>query len=237
MHNYSFYESTGRGSGGGDEIATRIFYSHNYSRFLPTEKQAKIVELGCSEGVALEWLFTQGFKNIVGIDSDKVAISLARERLQGSLTEKSILCLDALTYLKGCKEQSIEIVIMFNIIEHIPKAVLLEMIPQIRRVLKDGGMFLVQTGNMENPFNIGLFSRDFTHEIMFTKNSLRQLMIMSGFSKNNIHIDSVSYKTTLRNLPYKILSPLGSLLVQGVARSMRMNIRETASLIYCCVRK
>lgn len=145
--------------------------------------------------------------------------------------------MDALSYLKGCEDNSIEMILMLNVIEHIPKDVILEMMAEIRRTLKQDGYFLAQTGNWENPFNIGLFTRDFTHQVMYTKNSLRQLMLMTGFLEGDVILNAVRYKTTLRNLPFQILGTFAGLLVKGFALCMRMYIRETSPLIYCLVKK
>jgi len=195
-----------------------------------------IIDLGCSEGMALDWLVGLGYENIIGVDSDSVAIEIARKKLASKLNANHIICDDALSYLQACEDSSADMICMFNVIEHIPKAVILKMMVEIKRVLKHQGVFLAQTGNWENPFNIGLFTRDFTHEVMYTQNSLRQLMLMSGFPKPGVELGGVRYKTTAHNFPLQIIAPISSWLLKAFALSMRMHIRETSALIYCLVK-
>jgi len=222
---------------GYDVLATQKSYSYNYLNFLPKSHNAKIVDLGCSEGISLEWLLLNGYQNIVGVDSDEFAIELCRKKFNSKLSDKHIVCFDALSYLKNCEDESVDMVLMLNVIEHIPKETILEIMSEIRRTLKCDGCFLAQTGNWENPFNIGLFTRDFTHQVMYTMNSLRQLMIMSNFDEDEIILKAVRYKLTWRNFPLQISSVFSSWLVKIFSLSMRIHIREMAPIIFCLVRK
>lgn len=234
MEGRSYYDSTNRQRIASDDIlASQQAYTFNYSTYLPTLNSARIIDIGCSEGIALEWLTSLGYNNIVGVDSDLASIQAARIKLSSKLDESRIVCSDALAYLKGCEDRSVEMVSMFNVIEHIPKEIILEMMAEIRRVLKLDGVFLAQTGNWENPLNIGLFTRDFTHEVMYTKNSLRQMMLISGFIRENVSVNPVRYKTTLRNFPLQLLAPVTGVILKAFALSMRTRIHETSALIYC----
>jgi SAM-dependent methyltransferase len=234
----SYYISTNRQrSSEKDNSETKNNYTYNYLKLLPKNKNASIVELGCSEGFGLQWLIDYGYTNIFGVDSDDYAIDVAKAALRTKTDEARILCSDALTYLTNCESESLDCVIMFNVIEHIPRESVIQILKEIHRTLKTNGCFIAQTGNWENPFNIGLFTRDFTHRVMYTKNSLKQVAIFSGFSPDKIIVCPVKYKTTLRNFPIQILSPIAGFAVKILARCMRSHIRETAALIYCHVRK
>jgi 2-polyprenyl-3-methyl-5-hydroxy-6-metoxy-1,4-benzoquinol methylase len=238
VSNNGFYKSTGRDKV--DSVAinkTQKSYTFNYAELLPTSIDARIVDLGCSEGISMHWLVQQGYQNVVGIDSDEYAIGIAKSYLADKVNDEALLAVDALEYLKKCDDSSIDMILMFNVIEHIPKQIILEVMAEIQRVLKEGGSFLAQTGNWENPFNIGLFTRDFTHEVMYTQNSLKQLMVMSGFQIQAIHLGVVRYKTTLRNFPLQVFSPIFGKILKIVALVMRIHIRETSPLIYCLVKK
>lgn len=238
MEHNSFYHSTNRVRiGEADVLATKKNYSFNYLSLLPANRDAHIVELGCSEGFCLEWLIENGYSNIVGVDSDGVAVDIAQKKLKDRIDENRIVCKDALSFLRSCGENTCDSVLMFNIIEHIPKDVIVEIVTEIRRVLKPSGSFIVQTGNWENPFNIGLFTRDFTHQVMYTANSLKQLMVLGGFTNDKIDVAPIRYQTTFRNFPVQVLSPIFGWMMRTVALFMRAHIHETAPLIYCIVRK
>ena len=230
----SYYESTGRGriDSGGVSVAQRS-YTYNYFNLLPKSRDARIVDLGCSDGISLEWLLMNGYQNVVGVDSDEAAIGQAREKFKSELNNDQIVCMEAFSYLKECEDNNVDMILMFNVIEHIPKDVILIMVREIRRVLKVGGCFLLQTGNCENPFNIGLFARDFTHRVMYTKNSLRQLMLISGFRGKDVATGALRYQTTLKNVLLQLLAPFMGLVIRMAALSMRMKVKETAPIIYC----
>ena len=126
---------------------------------------------------------------------------------------------------------------MFNVVEHLEKPVLLNVLAQVRRSLRPDGIFMAQTGNIENPFNLGLFARDFTHQIPFASNSLRQALLMGGFDAGAVEVKPVRYKTTVRNWPLRIAEHLAGWSLKKAALAMRIEIRETSSLIYCAARK
>lgn len=234
----SYYNATSRARlNDKDSSETKKNYTYNYLKLLPENNEASIAELGCSEGFGLQWLLECGYNNIFGVDSDDYAVDVARKRLGATLDENRILCRDALTYLTSCPSDSLDCVIMFNVIEHIPRDAIIPILKEIKRTLKTGGGFIAQTGNWENPFNIGLFTRDFTHRVMYTQNSLKQVMLMSGFTTDHIRVGSVAYKTTLRNFPVQIISPIMGGIVKFVARCMRAHIKETSTLIFCHARK
>ncbi len=234
----SFYHSTNRQRVDGQLWdKAKLNYSLNYCEYLPADKRAKVVEFGCSEGNGLEWLVDQGYTNVTGVDTDSVAIELAQHRMKIKNTSAEILCMDILDFATSQPDCSFDVVIMFNVIEHISKQNLLRLIPEIARIIRPDGIFLTQTGNIENPFNFGLFARDFTHHIPFTSNSLRQLMIMCGFKPDSVRVMPVRYITTSRNLPLQLLGTIMGFMLKAVAFSMRARIQETAPLIYCVARK
>jgi len=212
-------------------------YDFNYSNLLPHSKDAPIVDLGCSEGIALQWLVSMGYKNVKGVDSDNIAIGHARNLLKDYVSKDHIISEDILDFVGSQKDGSIEMFLMFNAIEHLSKSYLLKLIPEIKRVLKAGGSFLVQTGNIENPFNFGLFARDFTHEIPFTKNSLKQLMTIGGFPSENVWVQPLTYKTTIINFLLQFSSHLFSYVIKALAFFMRMRISETSPIIFCIAEK
>jgi len=234
----SFYEATGRKRLVQRDLRrVKRWYMYNYSRILPPSKTALIVDLGCSDGLAMEWLAELGYQNLYGIDSDEVAIVVARNSLRERVPADHFVVADLLEFIYSCDEDSVQLFLMNDIIEHLSKEYLLTLIPEIHRVLSPGGTLVVKTGNMENPFNLGLFARDFTHEILFATSSLRQLMIRCGFDPTRIETGGIGYPTTIRNWPLKLSTFLAGWAIKGIARAMNLRIQETSSLIYCFARK
>jgi SAM-dependent methyltransferase len=212
-------------------------YSVNYTRLLPESREACIVDLGYGDGDMLEWLSDLGYRNLRGVDSDRFKWDTVRQRLQGVVAEESVTKGDMLDYVGSFPAGAVDMVFMNNAVEHLSKPYLVRLIPEILRVLKPGGSLVAKTGNMENPFNLGLFSRDFTHEVMFAAKSLRHLMEMSGFEPDKVEVHPVRAGVTLFNWPLLTASQVLGWLLRLVARLMLIQITETAALIYCVARK
>jgi hypothetical protein len=66
---------------------------------------------------------------------------------------------------------------------------LIGLVDEVCRVLKSGGRWIIHTPNAESPFGNRMIFWDFTHELAFTRTSLAQLLLSSGFSKVNCFED------------------------------------------------
>jgi len=73
-------------------------------------------------------------------------------------------------------------VILKDVIEHLPRAVVIPILSSIYDALNPGGSLLVETGNLTSLTGVYLRYIDFTHECGFTENSLRQVLKASGFT-------------------------------------------------------
>jgi SAM-dependent methyltransferase len=206
-------------------------YAVNYRDLLSADKGALIIDLGCSEGWMLAWLRDRGYTNLWGADSDRGAVEQAREAIGEGSDSSRVVVADIADFLRDQPDDHADAVFLNNVIEHLDHDYALDLAAEARRVLKPGGVFVATTGNMENPFNMGLFSRDFTHRVFFSANSLRQMFILAGFEPARVTVRPIRYRTTLRNLPVQWLAPVMGSALKLVARSMRIRIEETAPLI------
>jgi SAM-dependent methyltransferase len=77
---------------------------------------------------------------------------------------------------------SLDVVITFDLIEHFIKTELIELIDEVRRVLKPDGRWIIHVPNAEGPFGSRMRHWDFTHQLAFTRVSIAQLLKSSGFS-------------------------------------------------------
>jgi cyclopropane fatty-acyl-phospholipid synthase-like methyltransferase len=215
----------------------REHYSFNYGKFLPFSKDASILDLGCSEGLALAWLLDEGFSNVRGVDADHAAIARARRCFEGRIPDGCLVVADILQEVLSQPDNSVDLILLFNVAEHFKKDDFIRLVKQSKRVIRDGGALIVQTLNTENPLNYCLFARDFTHEIPFTPNSLAQAMIMGGFPAEKLLVTPVLYRKTITSLPLTISSMALGALMKAIAFLMRIRMRETAAMIYCVARK
>ncbi len=103
----------------------------------------KAVDLGCGRGEWLDLLQESGF-DAQGVDIDDGMLAVCRER------ELNVITGDAVAFLKGLPEASMAIVSGFHLAEHIPFADLQILVEEALRVLKPGGLLILETPNPEN---------------------------------------------------------------------------------------
>jgi len=73
-------------------------------------------------------------------------------------------------------------VVSFDVIEHFTKDETIDFVDQVLRVLQPGGRWIIHVPNGESPFGGRSRFGDFTHEQAFTRGSLTQLLLASGFA-------------------------------------------------------
>lgn len=151
------------------------YYDHSYGEYLPKNKDASILEIGCSFGWFLYYLDKKGYKKIFGIDLDPEKIAYVNRF--GIKKAKNI---DAFDFLKDKKDRY-DLIAVTYVLEHIPKSKIFKFLNLIYESLRKGGRIVVTVPNMESPLNLRLRYLDFTHELSFTVNSLLHVLYYSNF--------------------------------------------------------
>ena len=150
-------------------------------------KNAKILDIGCNYGSLIYNIYREGYKNVRGIDISKEAIKIGKKEYK--LIEKKLEVYDG--YKIPFKNESFDVVLMFDVIEHIPNAERF-IKEEVYRIIKKGGLFIFQTPNkiMNIPWEI-INQRSFTkwkeyHCSLQTYWSLQKLLMKSGFKEIKI---------------------------------------------------
>ncbi len=115
---------------------------------------------------------------------------------------------DLVETLRSLPNESQEVVIAFDVIEHFTKEELLPFIDEVYRVLRQGGKWIIHAPNGESPFAGRIRYGDFTHELAFTSVSITQLLKSSGFSKIRCHEDAPIFhglKSAVRWIIWKMI--------------------------------
>lgn len=136
------------------QIADRLALYRPWLDDLPA---GQVADLGCGRGEWLHLLRGWGL-DALGVDSN--TLNVANLEAQGHRA----VCADALAWLRRQPAQSLAAITAFHLVEHLPFAVLLELVDQARRVLLPGGRLIIETPNPEN-LDVGLhtFWLDPTH--------------------------------------------------------------------------
>jgi 2-polyprenyl-3-methyl-5-hydroxy-6-metoxy-1,4-benzoquinol methylase len=177
-------------------------------RHFPGDKAAAILDLGCGHGALIYVARQMGYRNVEGVDGSPEQVAAAeRLGIEG-------VCLgDARKTLAEQADGSLDAVVCFDLIEHFTKDELIELLDEVYRVLKPGGRWIIHTPNAESPFGNRMFFWDFTHELAFTRTSLAQLLLSSGFREVNCYED--------RPVPHGLKSAVRRLLWYGIRGLLR----------------
>ncbi len=142
------------------------------------DKNSRIVEIGCATGLLLSLLKKKGFNNLLGIDPSPSCVETIRNKygipsLLGTITD-----------LSSIKAESVDLVILVGVLEHIRDLNLALM--EIRNVLRSDGKICIVVPDASQYLNgndapFQEFSVE--HINYFGPGSLINLMISQNFSK------------------------------------------------------
>jgi O-antigen chain-terminating methyltransferase len=140
-----------------------------------------VIDLGCGRGEWLELLDENGGFTPRGVDLSETM--LANAKAQGLLVDKK----DALVCLKELPEGSQSIVSGFHIAEHLEFTELQMLVGEAHRVLKPGGLLILETPNPENIIvSTTGFYMDPTHLQPLPPDLLEFLATYEGFGRTKI---------------------------------------------------
>lgn len=182
------------------EIFLRYF-KKNYSRFLPKDRNASILDIGCGMGHFLYFLQQEAYKNVVGIDLSEENVNFCKSR------GFEIIKIDAFEFLEKNRKY-FDCIVMNDVIEHFKKEEILRILYLIEENLSRKGIFICKTGNASDPLT-GSRTRhiDFTHEVGFTEESLSQILEVSGFKQVKIYPQDIYVlKNPIVNLLAKVFA-------------------------------
>lgn len=144
--------------------------------WLPASPDAAIADVGCGSGVLLRFFQKRGYRNLIGVD-------LSPEQLHAARAVCENVHLQGATEFLLAHPGAFDLVISFDLIEHLGKDELLDFLAAAHGALRPGGRLILQTPNCASPFGIVQRHADFTHEIGLTPGALAWLLRLTGFEK------------------------------------------------------
>lgn len=173
---------------------TRTYVKENVRAYLPYIKKVKagtdeapLIDIGCGRGEWLELLKENGLK-ARGIDINGIFLNQCRER------GLDVIESDAILYLRSLPDSSLGALTALHIIEHLPFKMLISLLDETVRVLRPGGIAILET---PNPDNILVGCRNFyldpTHRKPLPSDMIKfmaEARGLSGVEILNLHPDS-----------------------------------------------
>ena len=160
-----------------DLVFTKPYMARLIANFFPPDRNSSIVDLGCGSGALLLFLQEAGYRNAMGVEISPDQVEFARQ-----LGVRSVIPGDLVSFLRESRSESFDVMVAIDVIEHFRKDEVLEIMDQAHRVLRPSGKMIVHVPNAEAIFGSRIFWSDFTHELAFTREGLRQLTCACGFS-------------------------------------------------------
>ncbi|HRK04528.1 MAG TPA: class I SAM-dependent methyltransferase [Chlorobiota bacterium] len=200
---------------------TKVDLRHCVLPHVPTERTARIMDLGCGFGAFLSLLSDEGYQNAVGVDISPQQIAVAH---QLGVTNARVASLrDALFGSSG-----FDCITMIDVIEHLTREEAIDTLNLISEVLRPGGTLILRTPNIDAAFGTVLSFGDLTHELHLNKLSTLELFATVNFHSVDIYpVPPVGGGILVRLLrsivkPFVTLSERLAALVAGVQSNHRL---------------
>lgn len=167
-------------------LAPRAPYLRKLVReHFPPQLDVAVLDLGCGHGALLHFAREAGYRNLRGVDGSSEQVAAA-QRLGIAGVEEG----DLREAVKAQPDASLDVIVAFDVIEHFTRDELLPFVDDVRRALKPGGRWIIHVPNGESPFFGAVRYGDLTHEFAFTRVSLTQLLLSSGFTSVRCYEDA-----------------------------------------------
>ena len=176
---------------------SRPFIESCINRFFPNNKERLVVDLACGAGSWIYYAKKMGYTNLRGCDVSPEQISLAHKLGLVEVQES-----DVSSFLANLT-QNCEFMLLIDVLEHLEKQELLDLLDEAYSKLEKGGKLLIHVPNASGLGGMSVRYGDFTHETAFTASSIKQVLTVIGFSEVQCYEDKPlvnNVKGLLRNL-------------------------------------
>ena len=148
---------------------------HRLRSWLPDNRDARCLDLGCGAGELMLALQGEGYRHVAGVDLGPEAVEIARGR------GLNVTLGDVRTHSLKAATGAYDLICAFDLVEHFRKDELLDLLRLIHRSLSPGGVFIFQTPNAMSPWACDYRYADFTHELLLSQRSAEAVLKLTGF--------------------------------------------------------
>lgn len=191
-YDYSIYYKTWHDGSDENNRDSSKYIWNQIKKFLPPASPIPILDIGCGMGFALTALSEHGFSNLQGIDTDKTQVMSSQSKgLDVKLVDDSF---DFLTE----HPEKYEVVLMLDVLEHVPVEQQIALMGAVYHSLKPGGRVILQVPNASSILASRWLCNDFTHYASFTEHSIKFVLKNAGFVDLNIPVEKLPKRPSLR---------------------------------------
>jgi 2-polyprenyl-3-methyl-5-hydroxy-6-metoxy-1,4-benzoquinol methylase len=169
---HAVYSDEEAGLSRGRQVTLRKFLESH----LPRDRSAFILDFGCGDGLLLSTAEQLGYRHLAGVDLSEGLLAIAAKR-----TSAQLHLGNGMEFLERAPSASYDVVLAFDVFEHLTRPELLDASREIERILKPGGVLLLHLPNGASPYCGAVRWGDITHEQAFTRSSLTQVLTPLGF--------------------------------------------------------
>ncbi len=127
----------------------------------------RVLDVACGSGYGSALLADAGAKYVCGINVSPAAIEYARSRYRRPNVEYVVGDASAL----ALSDASMDVVVSFETIEHLPVARIKPLLSELKRVLKPGGIAFISTPNGDASYRLGAY-----HTVEFSPVEFQSLL-------------------------------------------------------------
>jgi 2-polyprenyl-3-methyl-5-hydroxy-6-metoxy-1,4-benzoquinol methylase len=186
LHEWRNYELTSKGFG------------EWYYDCLPADRNSKILDIGCGDGKFLFFLQNTGYQQLEGLELSAQQAEEAKKHVKCH-----IHVVDETSAFLENNHSSYDVITMNDVLEHVSKQKTLSFLKAVFKAITPGGNVVINVPQVSGFTSLYCRYSDFTHEILFTESSLKQLLCAAGFSDIKFIQQKLPLKWTFRHLSYR----------------------------------
>lgn len=173
-----------------------------------------VLDIGCGRGEAVKYSYEKGAGKVIGVDFSEDALSIATDYINKNAIKVELHCKDALQFINeyassiaNGQRKQIDIVLMLDSVEHIPRSELTELFKSLKSVICHRGLIAVNTPHFGIDNDViaeglkdlawdGTEAQDCTagmHCNRYTKYSFRSYMRKLGYFALSDHLFVVNF--------------------------------------------
>lgn len=178
---YAAYVSSGQANDSHTESVKHFSLRQPYiqaviQKYIAPDRNVRILDLGCGHGAFIYFLQQAGYQNIHGVDVSSEQVALAH-KFGINVVEQQ----DIGSYLTTVQDETVDVVLLMDVLEHLSRQELFDMLDEVFRILRPGGKCIAHVPNAAGLYGLQVRYGDLTHEMAFTPKSAQQAFSTLGF--------------------------------------------------------